>query len=81
MDRRTVLFVVLSAAFLIVWWVLFPPQPPPKAPAGMPPSGETADKTKALAAINAVFPMNFAVCPWTCKPTDKWTWDEQGGKL
>src|SRR5437879_5371040 len=44
MDRRTVLFVVLSAAFLIVWWILFPPQPPPKAPAGIPASGETEDK-------------------------------------
>src|SRR5437899_2287227 len=43
MDRRTVLFVVLSAAFLIVWWILFPPQPPTKTPAPRP--GETIGKT------------------------------------
>src|SRR5207245_1725923 len=43
MDRRTVLFVVLSAAFLIVWWILFPPQPPTKTPA--PPPGKTIGKT------------------------------------
>ncbi len=30
MDKRTILFVVLSAAFLVVWWILFPPQSPPK---------------------------------------------------
>jgi len=53
MDRRTVLFVVLSAAFLIVWWILFPPQPPPKAPAGAPPSGETAEKTTAAPVSGA----------------------------
>jgi len=44
MDRRTVLFIVLSAAFLIVWWILFPPQTPPKATA--PPAGETSEKTE-----------------------------------
>src|SRR5206468_2639360 len=53
MDRRTVLFVVLSAAFLIVWWILFPPQPPPKAPAGAAPSGETAEKTTAAPVSGA----------------------------
>jgi len=27
MDRRTILFVVVSAGFLILWWTIFPPQP------------------------------------------------------
>jgi len=35
-------------------------------------------KNERLARINAVFPMNVAVAPWTAKPTDKWTWDESG---
>ena len=35
-------------------------------------------KNDRLARINAVFPMNVAVCPWSCKPTDKWSWDESG---
>src|SRR2546425_8038545 len=43
----TPLFRSLSAAFLIVWWILFPPQPPPKAPAGIPASGETEDKNES----------------------------------
>jgi YidC/Oxa1 family membrane protein insertase len=30
MDKKTILFVVLSVGFLVVWWILFPPQPPPK---------------------------------------------------
>ena len=36
------------------------------------------NKTDRLARINAVFPVNVALCPWSCKPTDKWSWDESG---
>jgi prepilin-type N-terminal cleavage/methylation domain-containing protein len=39
---------------------------------------QNATKTQALAAINQAFPMNVAVCPWTCKPSDKWSWDDTG---
>jgi prepilin-type N-terminal cleavage/methylation domain-containing protein len=42
---------------------------------GIDPSMTKADR---LARINAVFPMNVAVGPWTFKPTDKWSWDESG---
>ncbi|OLD66088.1 MAG: hypothetical protein AUI52_05380 [Acidobacteria bacterium 13_1_40CM_2_68_10] len=33
MDRRTILFIVLSVGFLIVWWTVFPPQPARRTPA------------------------------------------------
>jgi len=43
MDRRTVLFIILSAGFLILWWTVFPPQPPRETPApSSPGSGVTA---------------------------------------
>jgi YidC/Oxa1 family membrane protein insertase len=42
MDKRTILFIVLSAAFLVVWWILFPPQPAPKPAAPVQPAGQTA---------------------------------------
>src|SRR5262249_5050160 len=35
-------------------------------------------KNERLARINAVFPLNVAVAPWTAKPSDKWTWDDSG---
>jgi len=43
MDRRTVLFIILSAGFLILWWTIFPPQPPrePMPPSSAP--GVTAE--------------------------------------
>jgi YidC/Oxa1 family membrane protein insertase len=48
MDKKTLLFVVLSAAFLIVWWILFPPQAPPKPAAPVaPPGQETAPSPSA----------------------------------
>lgn len=42
MDKRTILFVVLSAAFLVVWWILFPPQQSPKPGAPGPANGQAA---------------------------------------
>jgi prepilin-type N-terminal cleavage/methylation domain-containing protein/prepilin-type processing-associated H-X9-DG protein len=39
---------------------------------------QSATKQQALAAINAKFPMNVAVAPWTAKPTDMWVWDDSG---
>ncbi len=32
MDRRTILFIVLSVGFLIAWWTIFPPQPARRTP-------------------------------------------------
>jgi len=56
MDKRTVLFVVLSAGFLIIWWILFPPQAP-KPPSTKPvETGGQAATTPAPATGVAATP-------------------------
>ena len=35
-------------------------------------------KQERTARINIAFPLNVSVCPWSCKPTDKWSWDDSG---
>jgi prepilin-type N-terminal cleavage/methylation domain-containing protein len=35
-------------------------------------------KQERTARISTVFPMNVSVCPWSCKPSDKWSWDDSG---
>ena len=40
--------------------------------------GSSMTKQERLARINAVFPVNVALCPWSCKPTDKWSWADNG---
>jgi prepilin-type processing-associated H-X9-DG protein len=35
-------------------------------------------KQERLARINTVFPMSVSVCPWSCKPGTKWSWDDSG---
>lgn len=35
-------------------------------------------KQERLARINTVFPMSVSVCPWSCKPGTKWSWDDGG---
>ena len=47
MDKKTILFVVLSAGFLIVWWILFPPQAPPNPAAPPAPPGQEAATSPA----------------------------------
>lgn len=56
MDKKTVLFVVLSAGFLIVWWILFPPQAPTKPPAPASPGQEAAPSPAAQGASDTPGP-------------------------
>jgi YidC/Oxa1 family membrane protein insertase len=51
MDRKTILFIVLSVGFLLVWWTLFPPQPPSrKAPEPSVPSRPVGPESAAPSA-------------------------------
>jgi YidC/Oxa1 family membrane protein insertase len=53
MDRRTILFIVLSVGFLIAWWTIFPPQPARKTPPQPAAAPAPADRTAAAPGESA----------------------------